>query len=230
MNARHAARQLALMILFQQDRNINLENLSAAVDQLDSTEVITEFCRTLTRNALATLEESGTQLATTIDMLNDIPLKAEANLNLPIDAPLKPVTLPTTEAIAEQLKATLNAIEHGYEALQLPEFLILAKDSDVEGYAKRLVMTVNDHLAAIDETITQNSDDWKLPRMTRMDRSILRLTTGEMMAIDSIDHSVSIDEAIELAKQYSDERSYQLINGILGGVAHTLQARAKASV
>lgn len=229
MNARHAARQLALMILFQHDKQGDLHSLS---EQLDApfavNTLVTDFVRALSQNALATLEDSGVTLAKLIDALDDETFQAENNQDLPLNAPLNPVTLPTTAEMMEQLKSALQAIELGYEALQLPEFCLLAQQPDVQTYTQRLLTLVKEQLTAIDEHIDQHSDDWKLPRMMKMDRCILRLAVGEIVGIDSVAASVSIDEAVELAKQYAHESSYKLINGILGGVAKTLPEAVNA--
>ena len=69
----------------------------------------------------------------------------------------------------------------------------------------------------IDGIISSNSKSWKLERIAKVDLAILRLALYEILYMEDIPQKVTINEAIELAKKYSAEKSYQFVNGLLGG-------------
>ena len=82
-------------------------------------------------------------------------------------------------------------------------------------FAKELVQGVYENRNHIDELIKKASRNWRLERMSRVDRSILRLSVYEMLFMGNIPHKVSIDEAVELGKKYGTEESGAFINGVL---------------
>ncbi len=86
---------------------------------------------------------------------------------------------------------------------------------EVRGFATQLVKGASKNLEEIDALIVQRSEHWKLSRMPAIDRSILRLGTYELLYRDDIPPKVAINEAVELAKNYSTPDSGQFINGIL---------------
>lgn len=72
---------------------------------------------------------------------------------------------------------------------------------------------------AIDEIINDHADGWRVGRMPALDRAILRLAVWELRSRPEIPVGVILDEAVELAKQYSTENSARFINGVLAAVA-----------
>lgn len=78
----------------------------------------------------------------------------------------------------------------------------------VEGYA--------DHTERIDELIATYSVDWELDRMPVVDRNILRLGAYELIWVDGTPDAVAIDEAVQLAKEFSTDDSPAFVNGLLG--------------
>ena len=77
-------------------------------------------------------------------------------------------------------------------------------------------------MAAIDEEINKNSKGWKTNRLSKVSRSILRLCIYEMLYEKDIPLRVSINEGIELAKLYEDEKARPFINGVLNAVKNSL--------
>ena len=67
----------------------------------------------------------------------------------------------------------------------------------------------------IDTLIESQSDHWKLQRMTRVDRSVLRMAAAELMSFAEIDPSVTMNEALEVAKRFGNEESAPFVNGVL---------------
>lgn len=95
---------------------------------------------------------------------------------------------------------------------------------DVEGrdYADDLVREVADERDAIDARIRGASKNWRLERMSRVDRNILRLGAQELAAHPDVPRAVVIDEAVELAKRYGAEGSSVFVNGVLDRIAEDL--------
>ncbi len=82
-------------------------------------------------------------------------------------------------------------------------------------FAERIVRGVFLHLSDIDRMIASASDNWRLERMSIVDRNILRLGLFEMLHCPDIPPKVSINEAIDLGKAYGSADSGSFINGIL---------------
>jgi N utilization substance protein B len=92
---------------------------------------------------------------------------------------------------------------------------------DAEGrpYSEALVRGVVGERSALDERIGRASEHWKLSRMTRVDRNVLRLATWELLHELETPRAVILDEAVELAKRFGTEDSGAFVNGVLGRVA-----------
>lgn len=82
-------------------------------------------------------------------------------------------------------------------------------------YFLNVTSTCFENLLQIDEKISASLKDWTIERISKIDLSILRLAVCEIMFIDDIPYQVSINEAVELAKKYSDDESPSFINGVL---------------
>ena len=88
-------------------------------------------------------------------------------------------------------------------------------------YVNNTLTEIIDKLEEIDNIISNNLKDWKLDRLSKMDRQILRISAYEILHSD-IPYKVSINEAVELSKKYSEkEESYKFINGVLKGIVET---------
>ncbi|MCD6268928.1 MAG: transcription antitermination factor NusB [Deltaproteobacteria bacterium] len=85
-------------------------------------------------------------------------------------------------------------------------------------FTKQLVDGVRKHSDKIDQELEKHSLNWKLNRMSCIDRNILRIAIFEILFCDEIPLKVSINEAIEIAKIYGDKNSAPFINGILDQV------------
>ena len=96
------------------------------------------------------------------------------------------------------------------------------KTIDVD-YIKNVVKVVTDNLEDIDSRIVNALVNWKLDRVSKVNLTILRLAVGEMLFVDDVPGSVAINEAVELTKKYSDEKSTSFVNGVLDKVLKTLE-------
>jgi len=95
-------------------------------------------------------------------------------------------------------------------------------DPETRRFAKELVSGVQANLPEIDGLIRDYSQHWRIDRMARIDRNVLRLGTFELKYRADIPRSVSIDEAVELGKRYGSEDSSSFVNGLLDRIAQAL--------
>jgi N utilization substance protein B len=97
-------------------------------------------------------------------------------------------------------------------------------DADPEGraYAEEAVHGVGADLPSLDEYIAQASTHWRVERMTRVDRNVLRLGAWELAHRQDVPREVVLDEAVELAKQFGSDESSAFVNGVLNRIADGL--------
>jgi N utilization substance protein B len=98
----------------------------------------------------------------------------------------------------------------------------LPADAEGRAYADEAVRGVRTTLAEIDERVTRASKNWRLERMTRVDRNVLRLGAWELAHRADVPRAVVLDEAVELAKRFGSEESGPFVNGVLDRVADDL--------
>jgi transcription antitermination protein NusB len=85
----------------------------------------------------------------------------------------------------------------------------------IRPFSKQLVLGVCENKGEIDTLISRSSKNWRLDRMSRVDRNILRVAVFEVIYMKDIPPKVSIDEAVELGKRFGTDESGAFINGIL---------------
>ena len=91
-------------------------------------------------------------------------------------------------------------------------------------YIKTAYYAINENKEAIDEVISSCAKSWRVDRLSRMSRSLLRLGAYEMMYEEEIPYSVTINEVIELTKLYDDPKARPFINGVLNGMKDKLSS------
>ena len=92
----------------------------------------------------------------------------------------------------------------------------------IRGFSSRLVFGVHKKKKDLDGWIQRASENWRLERMSLLDRSVLRLATYEMLYLDDVPPKVSIDEAVELGKKFGGKDSAGFLNGVLDRIYITL--------
>lgn len=102
-------------------------------------------------------------------------------------------------------------------------------DAEAAGFCRALAQGVLDKRAEVDETLKKHTENWKLERMASVDRNILRLSVYELLFCPEVPDKVAIDEAIELAKLYSDDKAPRFINSVLDKILKAKQAEADQS-
>ena len=89
-------------------------------------------------------------------------------------------------------------------------------------YARDIVDGVIDNADQIDELIITHARDWKLDRMPAVDRALLRIATWEIVFNSEVPSAVAIDEAVELAKEYSTDGSGSFVHGVLARISRAV--------
>jgi N utilization substance protein B len=122
-------------------------------------------------------------------------------------------------------EARRQAIDILYQADVLGEHPVevaeewAAAGKRVAPFARQLVEGVSDHLAELDEVLGSHAEEWTVPRMPSLDRTILRVGCYELLHRPDVPPGAAIDEAVETAKQLSTEDSGRFVNGVLGRIA-----------
>lgn len=91
------------------------------------------------------------------------------------------------------------------------------KNLDLE-YIKEVLKGVEENKEAIDNLIKDNLQKWKIERVSKVNLAILRLAVYEMKYVNDVPEKVAINEALEITKRYSDEKSVSFINGVLDNI------------
>lgn len=134
----------------------------------------------------------------------------------------------------ERILARKNALQIMYQAdllnesaqVLLDEHRLVPEVQGLDDYAVMLLQGTLEKGKALDERIVAASENWTIDRMPIVDRSILRLATYEMCYVDEVPISVSINEAVNLAKEFGGEDSPRFVNGILGRIAVQLEGES----
>ncbi len=111
-----------------------------------------------------------------------------------------------------------------FNVINIPEFLehFELEEMDVD-YLNKTISDMIDNMEEIDKYITDNSKDWKITRIAKVDLAVLRVALSEILYNETIPESVSINEAVEISKKFSNEDSHKFINGILGTVVRCIK-------
>ena len=197
---RQIARELALLSLSQLPVN------PKKLDQLPQDQLVSKLLlaavRTLRAEVQDTLENAAAELQRSNDRLLTSQTRA-GDLNT------------ARTMLQEAITYTQTAINQLAASVEFPELIQLAnQDKQVQEYAKEIIITVSENRNIIDDLIGAALVDWQVARLAQIDRDILRIAVAEMEFLQ-LGASVAINEAVELAKRYSEEDSHRFINGVL---------------
>jgi len=199
---RRIARELALLGLSQ------IKAHSEKLELTDLNDLILAAIRALTGEMQETLETASAE----INKGNERILSSET----------KASNLQSAQTmVQEALKLTQTAINRLATVMEIPEMVQLSGQYEVREYALELMGTVHRRQQEIQETVESSLKDWQFHRLPRIDRDILRIAVAEVLYLD-IPHKIAINEAVELAKRYSDEEGYRFINGVLRRITDKL--------
>jgi N utilization substance protein B len=202
---RRLSRELTLLSLSQ------IKGSQEKLGQKDLNELVIAAIRTLTGEAHETLELAASE----VSKGNEYLLKSETRSHQGEDG---------SKMVNEALELTKTAINRLGTALDLPEMIQMASQHEVRSYALDLIATVHRRRKEIDHQLNEVMVDWQVKRLPRIDQDILRMAVAEMIFLN-IPYKVAINEAVELAKRYSDDEGYRFINGVLRKVSDRLNRK-----
>jgi transcription antitermination protein NusB len=195
MQPRRIARELALLGLSQMSRE------PEQLDQKQLSQMVLVAVRTLTDEINEALETASAELKRGSDRL--------------LGSETRAVDVRSSRTmVAEAIELTQKAINRIGVAVEIPEMIQLANQADVRAYAIEILQAICRRQVEIDEILVKSLKDWQINRLPRIDRDILRIAVAEM-AFLGIPDRVAINEAIELAKRYSDQEGHRFVNGVL---------------
>lgn len=103
----------------------------------------------------------------------------------------------------------------------------LEVEAPAQQFARDLVAAAVSRATEIDELIASSSKNWRIDRMSRVDRNILRLGACELLAFRDVPVKVVINEAVELAKRFGTAESSAFVNGVLDRIANAVGRTAE---
>lgn len=211
MQARRAARELALILFSQMDTIKN-------IDKTNFQDIVLKSVRTLTNNSTDELKTAANAILEIKDYINEYEANHPKNLERPIEVSDVPVPLPMTSDMQGRLDDLLNIAEKAMLALEIAEMAALSENASVKEYISKIATEFNAHKDEIDAQIKKFAFGWDINRLVKMDKDILRIAICELLFVQDAPVKVVIDEALELCKKYSTDDSSSFVNGILGKV------------
>ena len=206
MQSRTVARELALLMLGQvSDRSAagSVATATAAGTGLDA--LLQQALATLSQHVRDALDQAANDLQAAQQQLLDSELQDQGS---PEQLPRVRQHLQDGLAHAEQGLNRLSA------SLELPRLLMLADQEDVRRGALERTRAVLGCREDLDQRLDAVMEGWRLTRLPRIDRDILRLAAVEIEQFQT-PAAVACNEAVELANRYSDEQGRRMINGVL---------------
>ena len=211
MATRSLTRELALLVLGQVP-----EQKSASVADLALDSILDQALDTLTQHWRESLDASAAELD-----------QAQQSL---LDSELQQGEAGTHDTVRTHLRSSLSSAEqvlNGLSAsLELPRLLLLGDQEQIRRGAMERVQKVLSQREGIDTRLDQVMEGWRLTRLPRIDRDILRLAVVDLESLRT-PAPVAFNEAVELANRYSDEQGRRMINGVLRRL-HDAQSKASA--
>ena len=89
-------------------------------------------------------------------------------------------------------------------------------------YIKNILLGIEEKHEEIDALIEKNLKNWKIERISKVNLAILRIAVYEMKYVDDVPDKVALNEAIEICKKYSDEKSVSFVNGVLDAILKSM--------
>lgn len=212
MQARRAARELAL-ILFSQ-----LDDKNTSYSKEDFEDIILKSVRILTNNASDELKLTVGSLVEMKEFIENYESDDETNLERPIGTSNVPVQIPMTSDMTGRINEMIEIAEKALSALEIAEIATLESKNEVKDYAVQIAEKFKENAEAVDEQIQKFAKGWDIQRLVKMDKDVLRIAITELLFIKDAPMKVIVDEALELAKKYSTDESSSFINGILAKV------------
>ena len=198
MKSRTLARELALLMLGQ------VSDRAAAAPDLSMEALLQQVLASLAQHVREALDSSADDLQQAEQQLLDSELQEGGDTSLP--------------RVRDHLRMGLSHAERALNrlsaSLELPRLLLLSDQEEVRRGAIERTRAVLAEREAIDARLDAVMEGWRLGRLPRIDRDILRLAAVDLGTLGT-PPAVACNEAVELANRYSDEQGRRMINGVL---------------
>lgn len=212
MQARRAARELALILFSQLDEKIK------TYSKEDFEDIILKSVRILTSNAGDELKLTVGSLLEMKDFIENYENEHETNLQRPMGVSNVPVSIPMTSDMTGRIDEMIEIAEKALSALEIAEIATLECKNEVKDYAAAIAENFKENAEFVDGQIQKFAKGWDIQRLVKMDKDILRIAIVELLYVKDAPMKVIVDEALELAKKYSTDESSSFVNGILAKV------------
>ena len=167
MQARRAARELALILFSQFDKKI------VEYSDKDFEDIVLKSIRVLSNNSTEELKTAVGTLIDIKDYIDTYEADDPTNLERPIGVKNKPVAIPTTTDMSEKINTILDVVEKTIFALEIAEIAVLESQDDVKEYVLKIAKTFKEKHSEVDEQIQKFSKGWDINRLIKMDKDIL---------------------------------------------------------
>lgn len=202
MNARHAARELAVLIMNE------TRILKKNPNKLEIQDLIEQAVRMLSAEAENILSYAKGELI----IADDILFEADLITN--------PVSV--KDRLNTALENTHRAMEYVSYSNKWALMCTLAMKHEVRDFTVKLIEQYKNNSEKVDKIIQDSTEGWTLDTMYSLDRNAIAVAVVELLHDDTTSYRIIIDEAIEIAKKYGSEDSGSFVNGILTKVLKTL--------
>jgi N utilization substance protein B len=201
MQSRSVARELALLMLGQISDRQPASDLSRTTP-LDA--LLLQALASLSQHVREALDQSATDLEQAQQQLLDSELVDAGGDSLP----------QVRTHLQQGLSHAEQALNRLSASLELPRLLLLANQEEVRKGALERTRAVVSRRQELDQRLDGVMEGWRLTRLPRIDRDILRLAATDIEDFGT-PAAVACNEAVELANRYSDEQGRRMINGVL---------------
>lgn len=216
MNSRSASREIIILALPQLPKD------ESKLDKIDFDQIVLALSRSLGDYAKKNISSVSADLMRIDKFLSNAEIDHPDNEQH--TSQINPVLIPDTEVLKKQIEALKSAATELYNALELPELIIHTNQEQSKEYAIKLLKELITNKVKIDEIIEQAAQSrksdkkWKLNRMVRLDRDILRIAATELLSFPDTPTEVICDEAVKIADKYGGSESKKFVNGVLRDV------------
>ena len=207
MQSRTVARELALLMLGQVSDRASSGGGAAAAPAADPAldALLLQALTTLSQHVREALDQAATELQEAQQQLLDSELQDEGSAE-------------QMPKVRQHLQDGLTHAEQGLNrlsaSLELPRLLMLSDQEEIRRAAVDRARAVLRSRIDLDQRLDAVMEGWRLTRLPRIDRDILRLAAVEIEQFQT-PAAVACNEAVELANRYSDEQGRRMINGVL---------------
>ena len=226
MNNRTAAREIVILALPQLPKDAD------KISSINFSAIILALSRSLSDYAKKNISSVSQDLVKIEKYLLNAEIEHPDNEQR--TSQITPVLIPDTGILKKQIMSLKTAATELYNVLELPELVSHMNQEQTVEYANEILRNYIENKDKINSYIEQaalnrNKDKkWKINRMVRLDRDILRVATTELLFFSDTPTEVICDEAVKIADKYGGEESKKFINGVLRDVVDITRVKASS--